>query len=602
MAVSRYLERKIQILLVLFLEKGEEDFAFGSVPGHETVAEGCIRSFKEIWTELSKHDMEALDTCITTLVPITSHSAPSISADPLGPSNPTNEPETSHPTDLIDEPRVFIGREDVLRFLSISFSDTTKGAAAILHGGPGIGKTTVSSHYATSSSENSKYTIAIWISLVSEFTFQEDVKRWCEVLRIPLDDDFEIVRSKFFAWLKQNRGYLIVFDNADDEKIVKSCLGKLTKINGHTLITTRNPAIDEFIPLGVDINRKFREEIKIWPDNVTREYVKYRLDSRLPKSDSENQYLDKIMEFLNGYPLLVEQMCSFLANGPGRSLKKYHELLESKDPKIFNQRPESATSRYERTIDATFGIVIDDFKKSGNRAACVLLGAIGCVSNTNIPIETYLAEYLIQAGIDTDVYDVVSTLLKVSLLKMGQDGMSVSIHLAMQDVIRRTLASTDYLDCGFNELAISVMDSIIPKENSNRTFEPSTLLIGTHLLPHISELYTTTKLQTSELADLLFCAGDFSDHIGNYNMARTLFSSSIKISTFVNGSRECADVSTAINYLGDIAKTLGDYVEARKLYNESIEIDEKVYGTRQHAEVSITITLGILRRSKAITL
>ncbi|KAJ3119788.1 hypothetical protein HK098_005133 [Nowakowskiella sp. JEL0407] len=585
-AVGRYLEGNLKILPVFFLDGDEKDFDFRGVQLHTTVADGCGRSFKEIWKEISQiqgikvhfshvHDMEALDIRISNLIPITT-------------TTTLSQPALPAISESIDEPRIFIGREDVLEKLSLWFADTTKGAAVIFFGGPGIGKTTVATHFISICSDSLKYSHILLVSLVSEYTFQDTVIDCCKTVGIPLDDDFEKNKGAFFNWLKKNKSYLIVVDNADDKDITKKCFGKLSKFSGHVLITSRNPAIDQYIPLGVEINRKNRLEITIWPDEITRRYVNSRLESRLPKTDSEKDYLEKILKFLNGYPLIVEQMCSFMADDHGRSFEKYYELLDRRSQQIWDQEPEPATSRYQRTIDATFGIVIRHFQQTGNRAACIVLGAIGCVSNTSIPIDTYLRQYLVKAGIDVEIDSVISTLIKISLLQLDDSGKSVSIHLAIQDVIRRTLDSGEYLDTTFSNFGVTVLDKILPKKNKNRTFESSTISTGTALLPHIVELYSRSHKHDSELASLLFNAGDFANFIGSYEIAKRLFTLSIEIYSKLNG-RDSQNVASAINYLGDIAKRQGDYAEAKKLYNESLDIKEKVYGTRQHAEIAVTI-------------
>ncbi|KAJ3117624.1 hypothetical protein HK098_006139 [Nowakowskiella sp. JEL0407] len=495
-AVTRHLEGKLKILPVFFLDETTRKIS----------TSGVFNSTRRLHRDAADHSRRS-GFRLTTL----SQPAPPVISE------------------SIDEPRIFIGREDVLEKLSLWFADTTKGAAVIFFGGPGIGKTTVATHFISICSDSLEYSHILLVSLVSEYTFQDSVIDSCKTVGIPLDDDFEKNKVAFFNWLKKNKSYLIVVDNADDKDITKKCFGKLSKFSGHVLITSRNPAIDQYIPLGVEINRKNRLEITIWPDEITRQYVNSRLESRLPKTDSEKDYLEKILKFLNGYPLIVEQMCSFMADDHGRSFEKYYELLDRRSQQIWDQEPEPAMSRYQRTIDATFGIVIRHFQQTGNRAACIVLGAIGCASNTNIPIDTYLRQYLVKAGIDVEIDSVISTLIKISLLQLDDSGKSVSIHLAIQDVIRRTLESAEYLDTTFSNFGVTVMDEILPKENKNRTFESSTISTGTALLPHIVELYSRSQKHDSELASLLFNAGDFANFIGSYEIAKRLFTLSIEI-------------------------------------------------------------------------
>ncbi|KAJ3127617.1 hypothetical protein HK098_006056 [Nowakowskiella sp. JEL0407] len=467
---------------------------------------------------------------------------------------------------MINIPQACVGREEVLDSISRHFSDTSQSAAAIIFGRPGMGKTTVATKFVSKvkKSRRSAYTHILWISFESDFTFQSSIKD---------------------CMVKGKQQLLILFDNADDPDLVKQCVKKLTQINGHVLITTRNRAIDNHIRLGIDIKKRTRIELLVWTEPVTREYISSRLDCASMDSEDEES-LNKILEVIDGYPLVVEQMCSYMTTLSGCTFTSYYQKLMAKRLEIYSQVPLLGYSDYHKTLDMT-------------------IRSIGCVMNKNIP-RSYLRRYPIQAGIyfNVDVY-----------------------------LIRRTLDSSDFIHELFHAVAVSALYAEFP-EYINNGCETSTLGLGSALLPHIVELNSISPKysQNSDLALLLYNTGYFAFYMGSYSIARILFISAREIYSNLNESvslaytihylgeiakldgnyetaktlyMECLDiqanedVARTLTVLGNVAVAKGDYKEAEKLYAESLEIKETVYKTRQHDEVADTIgRLGDIANQK----
>ncbi|KAJ3127616.1 hypothetical protein HK098_006055 [Nowakowskiella sp. JEL0407] len=588
-AVARHLDGKLKILPVFVLDPEELEFDFSGFPLHTTIAGGCTRSFKEIWLQISKinglpihfshtFDLEALDTRINNLIPIL---APA-------PAMPSANTLTVY-SGSIKKPLIFVGREETLSIISQLFSDTSQSGLVIIHGGPGMGKTTIASKFVSNTKlENQRnYTHIFWISLVSEFTFQSSVKDCSSLLNIPQKETFEKLRDEVFNWFTLNKNFLIVFDNADDSDVVKKCLGKISEVNGHVLITSRNKVIDDYIPLGIEPIRKLRIELEVWTTSVTREYINSRLQSR-PLTDSDEEALTNILEIINGYPLVVEQMCSFLTTVHTCTFASYHHQLVSKNQRIWDQSPATGASHYGQTLDSAVKIAIKHLKKKGQKAACVLLGAMGCVSNYRIP-KAYLQQYLFRAGIKADIDESLSPLLEMSLVTSDIEGDSLSIHLATQSAIRRTLPST--FVCNYSKYAITVIKDIFP-QSSNHSFKPSTLIDGTVLLSHICELYyTTPPNRNTNLASLLHDAGYFACYVGSYDIAQTLYTHSQEIySKLRSTTTNRENLATTINNLGKVETHRGNHTIAKKLFTETLSIYEKLYRSNNHIPVANTLS------------
>ncbi|KAJ3129885.1 hypothetical protein HK098_007639 [Nowakowskiella sp. JEL0407] len=491
-------------------------------------------------------------------------------------------------SNLFNKPQAFVGREKVLSKISDQFANVSESAAFILYGGPGIGKTIVVSKYVSTLkySQTTTYTHILLISFVSEHTFRTTISDSSETLKLPHNHDFDRLRDTLFLWFKNNQNYLVIFDNAHDTQLVKKCLETLNEINGHVLITTRSKNIDNGIRLGIELQRRIRIELKPWTESVTRQYINFRLDT--PTSDAdEEENLCKILRLVDGHPLVVEQMCSFMTTVCSCSFSAYYEKLVAKQQPIFDQIPAVGVSDYNQTLDATIKVTLDYLKQCGRKGSLVLQGAIGFVSNKCIP-RTYLQHYLVGADIDADIDDCLSTLINISLATLEPGGKSVSVHIAIQGVIQRTLKSADLIKVDSNQLAISTMEKLLPKSNDG-TFQQQIIPAGTALLPHIVELFATTNYPTSALASILFDAGYFALYTGSYGVAQNLFARSGNIYGRLDGSVYRQNVAAAMNYLGEIAKRQGKYEEAFKLYTKCLKVKVKIYGTQQHSSIAVTL-------------
>ncbi|KAJ3121047.1 hypothetical protein HK098_004055 [Nowakowskiella sp. JEL0407] len=603
-AITRYKCGNLKILPVFIMETDEKNFRFSGYPLHSVPAKDCTRSFQELWEEIQKiygieihfsrrFDMEALDKRIDELCSNSSTSTVRISAE-------TQQKLTIFPSSIRNPRMIFVGREKILDDIAFCFADSLKRAAILLHGGPGMGKSTIVTKYISDlkASRITNYTQIFWISLVSEYLFEKTVSQSCRQLSLPQSNDFLEERDTFFAWIAENKSYLVIFDNVDDATIVDSCLGELYGISGHVIITSRNPKVDYHIPLGIENDRIVRMKVSEWTEDTTRTYIASRLPSLLTTTidTSEEESLNYVLKFMNGYPLVVEQMCSFLTFHPRGSFYKVRQLLQSKDKRIWDQKPVRGVSNYERTLDKTFELIIDLFKQTGQQVACLLLGAIGCVSNKAIPIEDYLLKYLVDVGYDDDIDEVLKILIQVSLVTLDDDNTSVSVHLAIREVIRRTLVHTEYTAVPFGDVAVSVMKKSIPT-HSNDMYDPKHLKSGKALLPHISELQNVAE-SNPELTSLFLASAEFAKYVGSLKFSKSFYETSLTILSDINKTQPNSEVADSMVGLASVLTIQSKYDEARKLFTDGLEIYENFYGTREHVGVARIIhELGLLAES-----
>ncbi|KAJ3117376.1 hypothetical protein HK098_006292, partial [Nowakowskiella sp. JEL0407] len=505
----------------------------------------------------------------------------------------------------IQTPRFCIGREEVLELISSTLSDVNKSAAVAIHGGPGMGKTTVVSDYISKLRMNrdSHYTHVLWMSFVSENAFMESVNQVNELLNFPKESDFDKVRATVFNYLTTNQRYLLFMENADDSDFFMQCLEGLARLTGHVIITSRNSAINVQISLGIRHRDVVHHEISGWKESTARDYVITRLQLFVI-SESEKKELDNILRFMSGHPLAIEQMCSFLSSVKSCNFSDYSKMLKT-----------VGASQSQNPIDAAFEIALEYLLYKDQVASCVLLGALSCVAHRTIPI-AYLSRFLFTAGYRSiNIDKALSSLIEMSLVSLDTDTKStISIHLAVQEIVARSLSAewtedSDKLSVfvkkkapgetceeWFN-MSILVINELLPVER-NKNYDPKSIVEGKLYLPHVAKLACTQK-PSMDLANLSLKAASFAKYISQFNVAKSLYTCILAMFLEIHGTRLHANVANTINNIGDVAKYQGDYDEARKLYTKSLSIFEKVHGTREHVDVATALfNLGSIADSQ----
>ncbi|KAJ3129196.1 hypothetical protein HK098_002180 [Nowakowskiella sp. JEL0407] len=518
------------------------------------------------------------------------------------------------------KPFNFVGRKDILSILSKHFSLTP--SSALIFGSPGVGKSTLISKFVSDLRESdSPYTRFLWISFANDFTFQQSIIETSKLLNLPTDD-LSVTRDAVFKWLEGNRNYLIILDNTDNTDLVLRCLGGCL-ISGSTLIKSRNPSIAKLIPIFKSADRMLCLELNVWNEIETREYLNNRIHSHLPTSESELKSLNDILEILDGYPSEIEQMCSFMKS-TSRPFSSYYSLITTDDQEREKRELSIGSFHYEQTLEAVIANALDEFKENQQIASCVLLGAIAYVSNKNIPVSTYLKEFFIVAGITSDVKAALSLLAHQSLISFDNDGKTVSIHRAIQNIIRRQLNHRGLTEKPFDEIAVLTITKIFPKRE-NGIFAPDNGELGKMLLPHINKLRMYAN-GCWELPPLCYTAASFARFIGSIEVCKELQNHAIEMHChevgihenvkhllnimenvevsqqsceetlakyeLVYGSAKYESLASVFHILGTTALSLSEYAEAKKFLLMCLSIKQKILRTKE--DVTVAEILNIL--------
>ncbi|KAJ3126180.1 hypothetical protein HK098_007812 [Nowakowskiella sp. JEL0407] len=496
-------------------------------------------------------------------------------------------------SDAIKIPPYFVGREDLLAVMNEKFS-SPRQCAVVIHGGPGTGKTSVAKKFISNvlQSEVQKYTHILWFDVSSEIAFHDSVCKNARLLNIQHDDNMDKKKMEVFLWMRHNSNFLVVFDSVDDTSKLRYCVGDMYDVYGHVIVTSRYSIIEEYFRIGVTMERTHRREIQGWDEKSARKYISYRLEYHpltTTPSESEEEALKKILEFMDGYPLLIEQMCSFLLADETRMYSRYYELILANDKDIWDQSPMYDIENYKRSIEMLVYLQIDYLVQSGHKGACVQLGLVSYMDHKLIPIRTVLEKCDIIAGFGQfDHATNLSMLINTSMVDFDYYADLISMHPAIQDIIRRTLDYKEFISMPFDQLLIVGLTEVFPKME-NDSYAPNALTDGTALLPHIVVFYRKTQIRSLEFATICHDAAVLAKHISNFDVAEALFKNTIEIYQQVYETRNHENVVLGLNNLGLIAASQGKFEDAKELYSECLDIYKNVYETKKHLNVAETI-------------
>ena len=132
----------------------------------------------------------------------------------------------------------FKGREKDLQNLREKLKSGQATALTAIHGMGGVGKTELAAEYAYRHMDD--YDLVWWVRAEEAETLLSDYAKLASSLELPEKDakDQLLVRDAVHRWLDEHKGWLLIFDNAENSKSLAEYLPP--RRTGHTIITSRN--------------------------------------------------------------------------------------------------------------------------------------------------------------------------------------------------------------------------------------------------------------------------------------------------------------------------------------------------------------------------
>jgi tetratricopeptide (TPR) repeat protein/tRNA A-37 threonylcarbamoyl transferase component Bud32 len=479
---------------------------------------------------------------------------------------------------------VFTGREDVIAKLH---SDLTNSGAASLSqvqaicGLGGIGKTQTAVEYAYR--YRADYTAVLWVGAASEHSLSTDFASLARVLSLPEPEDRneEQLVDAVHRWLQANNGWLLIFDNADEARLLRSYLPR--QHNGHVLLTSRTQILQAaglvFVPIVLDV---------LSPEQA-RSFFLSRTGRKHADAD-ELSAVDNLARELDYLPLALEQAAAYLLARGTRFQdylisfnKRRLELLEQEQP---------ATGNYSRSLATTWSLNFSDIMRVP--ASADLLRLTAFLAPDDVPLDL-LAAGLNEvgaplsnavAGLEENpvvLDELLEPLKRYSLVRRHPTMQAYTIHRVTQLVVRESLSKTS--QAHWAESAVAVIEHVFP--NGEFGSWPACERLLSHAIT-CCDYAESFGVALNNVIALLNRAGVYLTERAQYGNADRVLRRALDQAQTTLGC-DHPETATSLHNLGLLLNEEGRFSESEALWRRAITVREKALGP-DHADIATSIT------------
>lgn len=487
----------------------------------------------------------------------------------------------------------FCGRDEILSQLRQRFLGPEREGIPgiqVLSGLGGVGKTQIAVEYVYR--HHSEYQHVFWINAAAPLTLSAGFRGVAKSLGMPEAEEqdeaaaFEAVQR----WLSTHGNWLIVLDNADETEHVRPAI--VGNARGHYLLTSRASNFNEF-----GVTQPVQVGVML-PGEAT-DFLLIRTGRR-DTSGEELEAAEEIAKALGELPLALEQAGGYIASRQlsfSGYLASYRtrrlELLAKSPPKVGD---------YKGSVATTWSLNLDAVREESPGAAEVL-EYCGFLFPDDIPFELLVRGsdelggqiavalkgfYLerTESG-DATAYnesllsDLLFPLTRYSLAQIFSEGLTLSIHRLVQEVIRDGM--TQERAKSRRAALIKALAFVFPIVD----FEFWGLC--DRLLPHALEVVgpiNESELESPAGGTLLHRMGHYLEETGRYQFAYSVYDCAVRIRSKVLGNQH-PDLGTSVNNLGLTLFKLGRFEQSEKTLRLALQIRTNALG-ENHRDVAQT--------------
>ena len=441
-----------------------------------------------------------------------------------------------------------------------------QGRAALLakttvQGMGGVGKTQLALKYFDDYAD--QYHGAWWFRAENEAGLQGDCALFCEKQGIGVAQN-ETPAGAVKNWLaNQQESWLLVYDNAEDAKMVQPLLPQRGK--HHVVLTSRNPHWDglQTLPLGT------------WTEPQGAEF----LSARLGGMASDDPDLLALSKALDGLPLALEQACAYISHHHLPVAEYIADLKQQETAIALLQVAESALCAH--SVLATLTIAVTTL----SRAAQDLLTLCSWYAAEPIPLYLFTEKVeKLPTSLRSAVQD--KQLWRDTLLELTQYALCQRSTVVLKDDAGN---GTEQVEClTFHRLTqaaarvgsggkASLLLLTVPDDIKEPSHWPRCKAVLAHVL-HWHEsgrMEPDAELHFGWLLDRVASYLQFGPAL--YHTALALFLRALAIAEKVQGL-EHPETGTRLNNLALLYDTMGQYDHALPLYLRALAIAEKAQG------------------------
>jgi tetratricopeptide (TPR) repeat protein len=459
----------------------------------------------------------------------------------------------------------FTGREELLKSIREALASGQPAALTqAIHGLGGVGKTQLAVEYAYR--HGTDYDLVWWIRSEEPSTLASDYASLATKLDLPEKAATEqrVTVEAVKDWLRQNRNWLLIFDNVPDAISVRDYIpGGGT---GHVLVTSRYPNWRGLAqPLSVQTMQ---------PDEAIKFLIK-----RIAGADKAEAKV--LAESLGRLPLALEQAGAYIEE-TGCTLSHYLGLIKDHREEVLQR---GQPLNYKDTVATTWDLSFKQVEAK-SPASADLMKLLAFLAPDDIQIKLlvegkeYLPDSLSIVADPIKLYEAIGVLRRYSLIDVANE--TISIHRLVQDVIQHRLKEAETKV--WIEAAVNIANEGFPQESNDVRMWPVCSRLLTHAITTSSygEKYRVVPEGT---ARLLNQAGLYLSSRAEFIESKLLYERALAIDEAIYGPSH-PDVAIDVNNLGYVLKSLGDLAGAKAHFERALAIGEAAFGP-DHPQVAI---------------
>lgn len=442
-----------------------------------------------------------------------------------------------------------------------------RGATVIaLHGLGGIGKTQLAAEYAWRYA--SDYDLVWWIDSASQMLLASGLADLAPKLDLLVRPEVADTVDAVLAALRQRRRWLLVFDNAEDPRLLHAFL---PGTGGNILITSRNPSWAQ-IAAPIELAVFAREETLA---------ILRRCDPTV-----EEGVANALAHELGDLPLAAAQAAAYLGE-TGMSHDRYLRLFRSRRELLSR----GTVVGYHGRLDTVWTLSADHLAELAG-AELQLLQLCAFLAPEPIPLRILIqrAEVLDEplrsiVSDEIDFEDALRWITRYSLAR--RHGEALTLHRLVQAVVRgnmdpdRLRGTCLQAQNMFSAPPINPVDSATWPEYAR-------------LAPHILALWDHTGHTGTELfRQAILRLARYLERVGHHSTCRQLTEQARKQWQHWLGPNH-PDTLAAAHRHAAVLRVLGEFEQARRLAEDTLAGRRRLLGSEHLDTLSSASNLGAI--------
>jgi tetratricopeptide (TPR) repeat protein len=465
----------------------------------------------------------------------------------------------------------FVGRREIIQQLHDQLSVRRSAGLSSLGG---MGKTQVAIEYIHRFKND--YRDIFWVRCDTPAALTGSLSEIAERLDLPDHQQGRAVAS-VRNWLRNNDGWLMVFDAADNLENLREVWPE--EVNGHILVTSRNPimhAVGIASPL----------ELTPMTEDEALAFFKVRASREL-SDQKELAAASDLARELGYLPLALEQAVAYVV----ANVSRFDDYLKGyRRRRLAVLRPPIAGG-YAESIATTWALNFREVEQAPHSADLLRFSAF--LAPRDIPLEL-IERFASEMGNSLsaalrDVRDdpllldeTLEPLTRYSLISRNLQKRTYSVHRIVQAVILDRMS--DDIQRVWAERAVRIVQKAFPDSNAQDIRKGQALITHAQVCSdHIGNFHFIFP----EAAQLLLDAGVFLRRKAQFSESGTMLHQVLAMRENSLGESHPL-VAEALDSLARLERAQGRYVEAENTIRRALLIRQTNFGPR-HIETAQTL-------------